>query len=106
MFLLERIGKERRVKERMGVLRARAEPPPPESGRILKKFKAWIDTNAPNVGKLKERFTEAQFERIKQDFPIEVIENTLRSMHNYRELLKKYVSANLDSPKMGKKGYG
>lgn len=55
------------------------------------------------MGKLKEPFTEAQFERIKQDFPIEVIENTLRSMHNYRELLKKYVSANLTFRKWAKK---
>ncbi|MEB3375437.1 hypothetical protein SFC43_27115 [Bacteroides sp. CR5/BHMF/2] len=55
------------------------------------------------MGKLKEPFTEAQFERIKQDFPIEVIENTLRSMHNYRELLKKYVSANLTFRKWAKR---
>lgn len=85
------------------MLRARARSPHPPESENFKKFKAWIDANAPNVGKLKEPFTEAQFERIKQDFPIEVIENTLRSMHNYRELLKKYVSANLTFRKWAKK---
>ena len=98
-------GKDRKGKESKGedgsITRTREEPPPPESENF-KKFKAWIDANAPNVGKLKEPFTEAQFERIKQDFPIEVIENTLRSMHNYRELLKKYVSANLTFRKWAK----
>lgn len=99
-------GKERKGKESKGedgsITRTREEPPSPESENF-KKFKAWIDANAPNVGKLKEPFTETQFERIKQDFPIEVIENTLRSMHNYRELLKKYVSANLTFRKWAKK---
>lgn len=101
MFLLERIGKESKGEDG-SITRTREEPPPPESENF-KKFKAWIDANAPNVGKLKEPFTEVQFERIKQDFPIEVIENTLRSMHNYRELLKKYVSANLTFRKWAKK---
>ena len=99
-------GKDRKGKESKGeegrITRTREDSPPPESENF-KKFKAWIDVNAPNVGKLKEPFTEAQFERIKQDFPIEVIENTLRSMHNYRELLKKYVSANLTFRKWAKK---
>lgn len=74
----------------------------PESDNF-RKFKDWINVNAPNVANMKEPFTEQQFERIKQDFPIEVIENVLRSMHNYRELLKKYVSANLTFRKWAKK---
>ena len=101
MFETTPAGKESKGEDG-SITRTREEPPPPESENF-KKFKAWIDANAPNVGKLKEPFTEAQFERIKQDFPIEVIENTLRSMHNYRELLKKYVSANLTFRKWAKK---
>lgn len=81
---------------------SREAPPTPESENF-KKFKIWINDNAPNVAKMKEPFTEVQFERIKQEFPIAVIENTLRSMHNFKELLKKYVSANLTFRKWAKK---
>jgi len=80
----------------------REAPPTPESENFM-KFKIWINANAPNVSKMKEPFTEVQFEHIKQEFPIVVIENTLRSMHNYKELLKKYVSANLTFRKWAKK---
>lgn len=97
-------GEERKGEERNGeegsITRTREDPP--ESENFI-KFKKWIEANAPNVGKMKEPFTEAQFERIKQDFPIEVIESVLRSMHNYRELLRKYVSANLTFRKWAKK---
>lgn len=79
------------------------EASPTPEGENFKRFKSWISENAPNVAKLKEPFTEIQFERIKQEFPIAVIENTLRSMHNYKELLKKYVSANLTFRKWAKK---
>lgn len=97
-------GEERKGEERNGeegsITRTREDPP--ESENFI-KFKKWIEANAPNVGKMKEPFTEAQFERIKQDFPIKVIESVLRSMHNYRELLRKYVSANLTFRKWAKK---
>lgn len=96
----EDIVEESKGKE--GSITRTRKNPTPESDNY-RKFKDWIDVNAPNVAKMKEPFTEQQFERIKQDFPIEVIENTLRSMHNYRELLKKYVSANLTFRKWAKK---
>lgn len=96
----EDIGKESKGKD--GDITRTRETLPCESENF-KKFKNWIDVNAPNVARMKEPFTEQQFERIKQDFPIEVIENVLRSMHNYRELLKKYVSANLTFRKWAKK---
>ena len=96
----EDIGKESKGEE--GSITRTRENPTPESDNY-RKFKDWIDVNAPNVAKMKEPFTEQQFERIKQEFPIEVIENTLRSMHNYRELLKKYVSANLTFRKWAKR---
>lgn len=98
-------GEERKGEECKGEdgsnTRTRATLPPESEN--YRKFKVWINENAPNVAKMKEPFTEQQFERIKQDFPIEVIENTLRSMHNYRELLKRYVSANLTFRKWAKK---
>ena len=96
----EDIGKESKGEE--GSITRTRENLTPESDNY-RKFKYWIDVNVPNVAKMKEPFTEQQFERIKQEFPIEVIENTLRSMHNYRELLKKYVSANLTFRKWAKR---
>ena len=69
----------------------------------FEKFKNWITENAPNVSKLKEPFTEEQFERIKKEFPLQLIQDTLVSMHNFRELLKKYVSANLTFRKWAKR---
>ena len=55
------------------------------------------------MAKLKEPFTEEQFERIKKEFPLPLIQDTLVSMHNFRELLKKYVSANLTFRKWAKR---
>lgn len=100
-------GEERRGKESKGGecihAHTRETHPPNEESENFKKFKAWIDTNAPNVGKMKNPFTESEFEGIKRDFPIAVIESVLLSMHNYRELLRKYVSANLTFRKWAKK---
>lgn len=78
------------------------EPEKPKNENF-EKFKQWIAANAPSVAKLKEPFTEEQFERIKRDFPLQLIQDTLVSMHNYRELLKKYVSANLTFRKWAKR---
>ena len=76
-------GKDRKGKESKGedgsITRTREEPPRPESENF-KKFKAWIDANAPNVGKLKEPFTEAQFERIKQAIPPSMLEGNHNRM--------------------------
>lgn len=90
-----------------GDARVRTHDPNPEpekpKNENFEKFKQWIAANAPNVAKLKEPFTEEQFERIKRDFPLQLIQDTLVSMHNYRELLKKYVSANLTLRKWAKR---
>lgn len=89
-----------------GDARARTHTPQPEEkpkNENFEKFKLWIAEYAPNVGKLKEPFTEDQFERIKKEFPLQLIQDTLVSMHNYRELLKKYVSANLTFRKWAKR---
>ena len=76
---------------RIGTRNPDPEPEKPKNENF-EKFKQWIAANAPSVAKLKEPFTEEQFERIKRDFPLQLIQDTLVSMHNYRELLKKYVS--------------
>ena len=101
----ERIGEDCKGEE--GDTRAGTHDPTPKSEKPknenFEKFKLWIADNAPNVAKLKEPFTEEQFERIKKEFPLPLIQDTLVSMHNFRELLKKYVSANLTFRKWAKR---
>lgn len=96
-------GEESKGEE--GYSRARTQAPKTEKPKNenYEKFQRWIADNAPNVARLKEPFTEEQFERIKKDFPLQLIQDTLVSMHNYRDLLKKYVSANLTFRKWAKR---
>ncbi len=99
-------GKDSKGEDGYSHARAHAQPLQPEfrpKNENFEKFKHWITENAPNVAKLKEPFTEEQFERIKKEFPLQLIQDTLVSMHNYRELLKKYVSANLTFRKWAKR---
>ena len=101
----ERRGEDCKGEE--GDTRASTHDPDPKpekpKNENFEKFIQWIADNAPNVAKLKEPFTEEQFERIRKDFPLQLIQDTLVSMHNYRELLKKYVSANLTFRKWAKR---
>lgn len=71
----------------------------------FKKFEKWITGNAPRVGKMKEPFTEIEFEALKNDFPLNEIQELLKSMHNYEPLLKKNISANLTFRNWIKKQY-
>ncbi len=99
-------GKDCKGEDGYSHARVHAQTPQPEfrpKNENFEKFKHWITENAPNVAKLKEPFTEEQFERIKKEFPLQLIQDTLVSMHNYRELLKKYVSANLTFRKWAKR---
>ncbi len=60
-------------------------------------FQKWIMANAPNVLKMTEPLTKAQFEGITKKYAgrnLEVQE-VLKAMHNNKALLRKYISANL-----------
>jgi hypothetical protein len=59
------------------------------------RFETWILENAPQVAKMKEPFTEAQFIKLGKEFTREQIVETVQAMHNKKDLLKKYNSANL-----------
>lgn len=61
----------------------------------FEKFRKWIADNAPNVGKLKEPFTEDEFVRLKVDFSTDQIQETLKAMHNWKPLLTKNINANI-----------
>ena len=58
-------------------------------------FVGWIAVNAPQVAKMKEPFTEDEFNRLFAEYYPEDIYRTLGAMHNYKPLLTKSVSANL-----------
>jgi hypothetical protein len=55
----------------------------------------WISKNAPNVDRLKEPLTFEQCEKVLMGNSIEIVQKVLLSMHNFKDLLKKYISANL-----------
>ena len=94
----ERKGKERKEKEsKVHSGEVGANEPPPETD-LKKKFKAfqqWINEHAPNVAKMKEPFTIEQYERLRKDFTFEQITSMILKMHNWKDLNKKNVSANL-----------
>lgn len=69
--------------------------PPPLPDPDFLKFQKWILEKAPQVAKLKEPFTEEEYLRIKEEFPPGMTAEVLLAMHNCKDLLKKYVSANL-----------
>lgn len=58
-------------------------------------FEKWIRETAPNVGKMKEPFTRAQFESLIAEYSVKDIKDILEAMHNYKPLKSKNVSANL-----------
>lgn len=59
------------------------------------KFIDWQKKNAPNVLRMKEPFTVDQYFEIKQKYKAEELKELLVSMHNYKPLLEKNVSAYL-----------
>jgi hypothetical protein len=89
-------NKERESKEEREEAQAPINPPDEKKEKFI-FFQNWIEKNAPNVSKLKEPFTQNQYEKLQIDFPgqNEVIRDTLLSMHNKPDLTKKYISANL-----------
>ena len=59
-------------------------------------FSEWIKKWAPNVAKMKEPFTLEQYLKIKaKGYTPEEVQDLLRTMHNWKPLLAKNVSAYL-----------
>lgn len=58
-------------------------------------FQAWIKDNASNVGSFKLPFTETEYLAIEEKYEFQDICDLLLSMHNYKDLFKKNISANL-----------
>lgn len=80
------------------IIRTKEPKKPRNSGAedpAYEKFKLWIDEHAPTVGRMREPFTAEEFLRLKRDFEIGVIQQTLMSMHNWKPLLSRNMSANI-----------
>ena len=61
----------------------------------FENFKNWILRNAVNVSKMREPFTQEQFEKIRSNYPADDIRDVLLKMHNWKQLNSKNVSAYL-----------
>ncbi|MEG2061804.1 MAG: hypothetical protein RRY33_08115 [Alistipes sp.] len=87
--------KPKTEKEKDSAEKEKSEIPikPPSANFV--KFQQWILNNASQISKFKEPFTEAEFDRIKAEFDLSTIQSTLKSMHNWKPLLTKNISANL-----------
>lgn len=61
----------------------------------FKIFSDFVEENYSRVSKMKEVFTEEQYYKLVAEYSPRDIKDVLASMHNYADLLKKNVSANL-----------
>jgi hypothetical protein len=89
--------KENKIKEK------EIPPLPPEVGKVSvsensKKFMAfqeWILKDAPNVARMTEPFTEDQYVKIREKYPLDFVKRLITEMHNWKDLKKKNISAYL-----------
>jgi len=92
------------IKDKLNLLDINKDTPPlpPASGGSVSvpsekflNFQKWIKDNAPNVARMKEPFTEREYDEIFKTWKRDEILDILREMHNYKPLCKKNVSAYL-----------
>lgn len=66
---------------------------------LFTSFVEWIEKNAPKVNQMREPVSIKQFLKLRNDYPgqtgKELIHEIILAMHNNKDLLKKYESANL-----------
>lgn len=89
-------NKEKNIKEsNTDVLDEKVSVPAPDEDKSksdYEKFNDWIKSDAPNILKLQRQITEPQFLKMKGMYDTDQIIFILRSMDNYKDLTKKYVS--------------
>ena len=74
-----------------------------EKSEKFKNFEDWILRNAKRVATMKEPFTENEYEKLSLEYSPKVIKEILRDMHNWNDLIKKNINANLTFRKWAKK---
>jgi len=67
----------------------------PAQTESFNKFQTWLKDKAPRLLELRDSFTIDQFLKIRSEFDNKTIIDVILSMQNYKDLLKKYVSADL-----------
>jgi hypothetical protein len=83
-------------KEEDSILKEQVREYTEEEKESYNKFNDWLFKNASQVLKLKEPITIEQMFKLKEDGYLDKIGyQKLKDMHNCKDLLKKYVSANL-----------
>ena len=73
-----------------------AAPPIPPTVNFTKaqmdsfeKFEGWLQSDAPNVAKMKNPFTIDQYLKLAKDYKADVIKELILKMDNWKELNKK-----------------
>ena len=63
-------------------------PSPPQSEKFV-KFNKWLQTNCPHLLKMQEQISEEQLTTLLANYSSEDIFDTLQSMENYKDTVKK-----------------
>lgn len=82
-------------KEKSCAKKEKKAPSPQSENPRFEKFQKWIEENAPAVGKMREPFTESQFEQLMSRYSHQEVTRVMLAMENYVPLGKKNKSAYL-----------
>ena len=90
----ERKGKEIKGKENKEEENIRSEQKVPNELTPFEKFNLWLKKEAPNVLKIKNQITEAQFDKLKQTYNSKQIMDIVLNLDNFKDAPKKYTNVN------------
>lgn len=90
----ERKGKEIKGKENKEEENIRSEQKVPNTNTPFEKFNLWLKKEAPNVLKIKNQITEAQFDKLKQTYNSKQIMDIVLNLDNFKDAPKKYTNVN------------
>lgn len=91
----ECLSPEKREKEKSCGKKEKEKKAPHSDDTRFGKFQKWIEENAPAVGKMREPFTEPQFEQLMSRYSHQEVTRVMLAMENYVPLGKKNKSAYL-----------
>jgi len=86
--------KESKVKENKEEENIRSEQKVPSANTQFEKFNLWLKKEAPNVLKIKNQITEAQFDKLKQTYNSKQIMDIVLNLDNFKDAPKKYTNVN------------
>lgn len=72
----------------------RSEQKVPNTNTPFEKFNLWLKKEAPNVLKIKNQITEAQFDKLKQTYNSKQIMDIVLNLDNFKDAPKKYTNVN------------